>query len=35
MMIGAQFFLTGYLGELVGRNSPTRNQYNIRETIGQ
>lgn len=34
MMIGAQFFLTGYLGELVGRNSPTRNQYNIRQTIG-
>lgn len=32
MMIGAQFFLTGYLGELVGRNSPTRNQYNIRQT---
>lgn len=32
MVIGAQFFLTGYLGELVGRNSPTRNQYNIRQT---
>ncbi|MDE5605879.1 MAG: glycosyltransferase family 2 protein [Bacteroidales bacterium] len=33
MMIGAQFFLTGYLGELVGRNSPTRNQYNVRQII--
>lgn len=31
MIIGAQFFLTGYLGELVGRSSTIRNQYDIRQ----
>jgi hypothetical protein len=33
MIIGAQLFLTGFLAELVGRNSPTRNQYLIAEEI--
>ena len=31
MVIGVQFFLTGYLGELVGRSSTIRNQYDIRQ----
>lgn len=29
MILGAMFFLTGFLAELIGRNSPTRNQYLI------
>ncbi|MDR2556320.1 MAG: glycosyltransferase family 2 protein [Bacteroidales bacterium] len=33
MIIGAQLFLTGFLAELVGRNSSTRNQYLIAEEI--
>ncbi|MDR1739479.1 MAG: glycosyltransferase family 2 protein [Bacteroidales bacterium] len=33
MIIGVQLFLTGFLAELVGRNSPTRNQYLINEEI--
>ncbi|MCH5243524.1 MAG: glycosyltransferase family 2 protein [Lentimicrobiaceae bacterium] len=35
MLMGLQLFLTGYLAELVGRNSPTRNTYLIAEKIGQ
>ncbi|MDR0829434.1 MAG: glycosyltransferase family 2 protein [Prevotellaceae bacterium] len=31
MILGTQMFLTGFLGELVARNSEGRNQYNIRE----
>jgi glycosyltransferase involved in cell wall biosynthesis len=31
MILGTQMFLTGFLGELVSRNSEGRNQYNIRE----
>lgn len=27
MVVGTQFFLAGFLGELVTRNSPTRNEY--------
>ncbi len=33
MIIGSQFFLAGFLAELVGRNSSTRNQYLIEKTI--
>jgi glycosyltransferase involved in cell wall biosynthesis len=33
MIIGAQLFLTGFLAELVGRNSPTRNQYLIADEV--
>ncbi len=29
MILGTQFFLTGFLGELVSRSSQERNQYNI------
>lgn len=31
IIIGFQMFLTGFLGELVSRNSQERNHYNIRE----
>lgn len=34
IIIGVQLFMAGFLGELVSRNSPERNQYQIRETIG-
>ncbi|MCF0185391.1 MAG: glycosyltransferase family 2 protein [Bacteroidaceae bacterium] len=33
MIIGAQFFLTGFLGELIARNSQERNHYEIEEEI--
>jgi hypothetical protein len=32
-IIGTQFFLAGFLGELVSRNSPIRNAYIIEEVI--
>ena len=31
VIIGFQMFLTGFLGELISRNSQERNRYNIRE----
>lgn len=33
MIIGTQLFLAGFLGELISRNSSTRNQYKITERI--
>ena len=33
MIIGSQLFLAGFLGELISRNSPTRNEYHVSETI--
>ena len=33
VLLGFQMFLTGFLGELISRNSQERNSYNIRETI--
>lgn len=33
MVIGSFLFLTGFLGELINRNSPERNRYLIREKI--
>ena len=33
MIIGSQFFLAGFLAELVGRNSSTRNVYLIEKVI--
>jgi hypothetical protein len=33
MMIGTQFFLTGFIGDLISRSSTTRNDYQIEETI--
>lgn len=34
MLMGLQLFLAGYLAELIGRNSPTRNTYLISERLG-
>lgn len=33
MILGTQLFLTGFLGELISRNSPERNNYQIEKTI--
>ena len=33
IIVGVQFFLAGFLGEMLSRNSPTRNQYQIREKL--
>ncbi|MCO6497072.1 MAG: glycosyltransferase family 2 protein [Chitinophagaceae bacterium] len=33
MIIGSQLFLTGFIGELIARNSPERNVYLIEETL--
>ena len=33
VILGFQMFLTGFLGELISRNSQDRNTYNIRETL--
>ena len=34
LVIGIQLFLAGYLGELIARNSSTRNQYLVENQIG-
>ncbi len=34
MILGTQLFLTGFLGELIVRNSPGRNHYEIEEELG-
>ncbi|MDE6535549.1 MAG: glycosyltransferase family 2 protein [Muribaculaceae bacterium] len=33
MLLGSQFFLAGFVGELIARNSPRRNDYEISERI--
>ena len=33
MILGTQLFLAGFVGELITRNSPSRNQYKIREEL--
>ena len=33
MLLGSQLFLAGFIGELVVRNSPKRNEYEIDERI--
>ncbi len=33
MILGTQLFVAGFLGELISRNSPERNKYQIEETI--
>jgi hypothetical protein len=35
MIIGVQFFMAGFIAELIGRNSSTRNHYLISSKIGQ
>lgn len=34
MLMGLQLFLAGYIAEMVGRNSPTRNTYLVSEYLG-
>jgi hypothetical protein len=34
MIIGSQLFLGGFIGELIARNSPERNNYLIEDKIG-
>jgi glycosyltransferase involved in cell wall biosynthesis len=34
MIIGSQLFLAGFIGELIARNSPERNNYLIEQKIG-
>ena len=34
MIIGSQLFLSGFIGELIARNSPERNNYLIEEKTG-
>jgi glycosyltransferase involved in cell wall biosynthesis len=34
MVLGSQFFLTGFVAELISRNSPGRNSYLIEQKIG-
>ncbi len=34
LVIGTQLFLAGFLGELITRNAPTRNEYLIEDKIG-
>jgi len=34
MVIGVQFFMTGFISELIGRNSSSRNVYLIEKEIG-
>ena len=33
MIIGTQLFLAGFLGELISRNAPERNNYQIEEIV--
>ena len=33
MIIGTQLFLAGFLGELISRNAPERNKYQIEKVI--
>ena len=33
MILGTQLFLTGFVAELIGRNSPTRNSYLIEQEL--
>lgn len=34
MLLGTMLFLTGFIGELIARNAPGRNHYEIKEEIG-
>ena len=34
ILVGFMLFLTGFLGELISRNSVTRNEYKIKDVIG-
>ena len=34
VILGVMLFLAGFIGELVSRNAPERNRYNIKDRIG-
>lgn len=34
LIVGSQMFIGGFLGEMISRNAPDRNQYEISERIG-
>jgi len=34
MIIGAQLFLSGFVAELVARNSSERNSYRVKQRLG-
>jgi glycosyltransferase involved in cell wall biosynthesis len=34
MILGVNFFVAGFLGEMIARNSPERNNYRIADTVG-
>lgn len=34
MVVGVQLFVAGFLGELISRNAPNRNQYEVAKRIG-
>ena len=33
MIIGTQLFLAGFIGELIARNAPERNKYQIEKEL--
>jgi hypothetical protein len=33
MILGTQMFLSGFVGEMIARNSSTRNDYQIEDTL--
>ena len=33
MLIGTQLFVAGFLGDMISRNSPERNNYQVEKTI--
>jgi hypothetical protein len=33
LILGSQFFLAGFLGDLISRQNPQRNDYQIAETL--
>ena len=33
MILGTQLFLAGFLGEMIARNAPERNKYNIEKEL--
>jgi hypothetical protein len=34
MIVGVQFFMTGFIAEIIGRNASSRNNYLIQQKIG-
>ena len=34
IIVGVQLFVAGFLGELISRNSPNRNDYQVDKRVG-